>query len=184
MKYKCSKCIIPYCSVSCYKTHTCIESNTRLDIQKDFEFLEKVHRITDNAARVNRDAPYSNQKSRLVGLLSKLGIELKRMPITFTKSKSNKTYFRGQNIFWTISIDGELKHDVKGDTIMSSLGINLFIPKENSRANKLNLDRIDESLTLNQALKGRCILEYPEFSSKGNEFAVDVEKSTLNWPVN
>uniref|UniRef100_A0A8D1DTR1 Box C/D snoRNA protein 1 n=2 Tax=Sus scrofa TaxID=9823 RepID=A0A8D1DTR1_PIG len=109
-KYRCPRCMRHSCSLPCVKKHkadlTCngvrdktayvsIQQFTEMNLLSDYRFLEDVARTADH---ISRDAflkrPISNKHMYFMkNRARKQGIDLKLLPIGFTKRKENSTFF-------------------------------------------------------------------------------------------
>uniref|UniRef100_A0A8C3X1M5 Box C/D snoRNA protein 1 n=1 Tax=Catagonus wagneri TaxID=51154 RepID=A0A8C3X1M5_9CETA len=109
-KYRCPRCMRYSCSLPCVKKHkaelTCngvrdktayvsIQQFTEMNLLSDYRFLEDVARTADH---ISRDAflkrPISNKHMYFMkNRARKQGINLKLLPIGFTKRKENSTFF-------------------------------------------------------------------------------------------
>ncbi|XP_066857337.1 box C/D snoRNA protein 1 [Anser cygnoides] len=122
-KYRCPRCMKYSCSLSCVKKHklalSCngvrdktsfisVNEFTDLNLLSDYRFLEDVGRTADAAARdlsvhrptTNKFINYLRNRAR------RHNINLKTLPIGFTKRKENSTIFnkKEQKFYWHLKL--------------------------------------------------------------------------------
>ncbi|XP_069837662.1 box C/D snoRNA protein 1 [Dendropsophus ebraccatus] len=122
-KYKCPRCLKFSCSLPCVKKHkvdvTCsgvrdktafVPLNTFGDIHllSDYRFLEDAGRVADAALRdaliprqtTNKFLNYLKNRAR------RQGIDLKLLPVGFSKRKANTTFFhkKEQRFYWHLKL--------------------------------------------------------------------------------
>ncbi|CAK6971376.1 box C/D snoRNA protein 1 isoform X2 [Scomber scombrus] len=109
-KYRCPACLTHSCSLLCVKKHkgdsgcSGVRNKTafvtlslfdEMTLLNDYRFLEDTGRFADGANRDNLiRTPRSTLKTKkLASNARKMNITLRFLPITFTKSKENSTFF-------------------------------------------------------------------------------------------
>ncbi|XP_063357269.1 box C/D snoRNA protein 1 [Pelmatolapia mariae] len=109
-KYRCPACLTHSCSLPCVKKHkevlgcsgvrnkTAFVTLSQFDemtLLSDYRFLEDTGRFADGATRDNLvQAPRVTVKSKkLASNARKMNITLRFLPITFSKSRENSTFF-------------------------------------------------------------------------------------------
>ncbi|XP_074524645.1 box C/D snoRNA protein 1 [Halichoeres trimaculatus] len=122
-KYRCPACLSHSCSLQCVKKHkadsgcsgvrnkTAFVTLSQFDemaLLSDYRFLEDTGRFADGA---NRDSlvrtPRSTMKAkRLAANARKMNITLRFLPVTFTKSRENSTFFlsKEQLFLWHVKL--------------------------------------------------------------------------------
>ena len=83
-KYKCPKCLIKYCSLSCFKTHTCI-SNAE-SVKKEDSLIESF--VKENKDSKTREQDKENQSHLLSTTDISLLLNHPDIKSTLTSSKS------------------------------------------------------------------------------------------------
>ncbi|KAM4722971.1 box C/D snoRNA protein 1 [Rhinophrynus dorsalis] len=122
-KYKCPRCMKYSCSLPCVKKHkTDISCNgvrdkvafvslskfNEINLLSDYRFLEDAGRLVDCAGR-DRLVPYQTSSKYLNYLKNrarKYSIDLKLLPIGFTKRRANSTFFqkKEQRFYWHLKL--------------------------------------------------------------------------------
>ncbi|XP_028260303.1 box C/D snoRNA protein 1 [Parambassis ranga] len=109
-KYRCPACLTHSCSLLCVKKHkedsscsgvrdkTAFVSLSQFDemaLLSDYRFLEDTGRFADGSARDGLiQTPRTTAKAKkLAASARKMNITLKFLPVTFTKSRENSTFF-------------------------------------------------------------------------------------------
>ncbi|GCC18727.1 hypothetical protein chiPu_0020873 [Chiloscyllium punctatum] len=122
-KYRCPRCLAYSCSLPCVKKHkavngcngvrdktafTPLSHFTEMHLLSDYRFLEDTGRLTDIA---NRDhtvhRPSTNKFLNIMkNRALKHNINLKLLPIGFTKRRENSTYFnkKEQMFYWHVKL--------------------------------------------------------------------------------
>ncbi|XP_056388479.1 box C/D snoRNA protein 1 [Hyla sarda] len=122
-KYKCPRCLKYSCSLPCVKKHkvdvTCsgvrdktafvpLSSFSDIHLLSDYRFLEDADRVADAAMR---DALLPRQTTNkfcnfLKNRARKQGIDLKLLPVGFSKRKANTTFFqkKEQRFYWHLKL--------------------------------------------------------------------------------
>ncbi|XP_047192914.1 N(G),N(G)-dimethylarginine dimethylaminohydrolase 1 isoform X2 [Scophthalmus maximus] len=122
-KYRCPACLTHSCSLVCVKKHkedsgcsgvrdkTAFVSLTQFDemaLLSDYRFLEDTGRFADGTTRDNLiRAPRTTFKAkRLAASGRKMNITLRFLPITFTKSRENSTFFlsKEKQFMWHLKL--------------------------------------------------------------------------------
>ncbi|XP_044157245.1 box C/D snoRNA protein 1 [Bufo gargarizans] len=122
-KYKCPQCLKYSCSLPCVKKHKVdvpcsgvrdktafvpLSTFSDLHLLSDYRFLEDAGRVADAAMRdamlprqtTNKFLNYMKNRAR------KLGIDMKLLPLGFTKRKTNSTFFhkKEQRFYWHLKL--------------------------------------------------------------------------------
>ncbi|KAM9762498.1 box C/D snoRNA protein 1 [Menidia menidia] len=109
-KYRCPACLKQSCSLLCVKKHkddsgcsgvrdkTAFVTLSHFDemaLLSDYRFLEDTGRFADGASRDNliRTPRNTFKAKRLASHARKMNITLRFLPVTFTKSRENSTFF-------------------------------------------------------------------------------------------
>ncbi|KAM8805774.1 box C/D snoRNA protein 1 [Eudromia elegans] len=122
-KYRCPRCMKYSCSLLCVKKHklalncngirdktafVAVNEFTDLNLLSDYRFLEDVGRTADAAARdVSVHRPTTNKFiNYLRNRARRHNINLKTLPIGFTKRKENSTIFnkKEQKFYWHLKL--------------------------------------------------------------------------------
>lgn len=122
-KYKCPACLTHTCSLLCVKKHkddsgcsgvrnkTAFVTLSHFDemtLLSDYRFLEDTGRFADGATRDNLiQAPRITLKAKkLAANARKMNITLRFLPVTFTKSKENSTFFftKEKQFMWHLKL--------------------------------------------------------------------------------
>ncbi|KAG7514120.1 hypothetical protein JOB18_025747 [Solea senegalensis] len=122
-KYRCPACLTHSCSLLCVKKHkedsgcsgvrdkTAYVSLSQFDemaLLNDYRFLEDTGRFADGATRDNLiRTPHSTFKmKRLAASARKMNMTLKFLPITFSKSRENSTFFlsKEKRFMWHLKL--------------------------------------------------------------------------------
>uniref|UniRef100_A0A8C5PSS9 Box C/D snoRNA protein 1 n=1 Tax=Leptobrachium leishanense TaxID=445787 RepID=A0A8C5PSS9_9ANUR len=122
-KYRCPRCLRYSCSLPCVKRHKVdtgctgvrdksqfvpIGGFNEMHLLSDYRFLEDAGRLVDGASRDRKLPRQSSSKylNFLKNRARKLDIELKILPIGFTKRRMNSTYFhrRDQRFYWHLKL--------------------------------------------------------------------------------
>uniref|UniRef100_A0A8C3TWM2 Box C/D snoRNA protein 1 n=1 Tax=Catharus ustulatus TaxID=91951 RepID=A0A8C3TWM2_CATUS len=120
-KYRCPRCMKYSCSLLCVKKHklalSCngvrdktafvsVNEFTDLNLLSDYRFLEDVGRTADAAAR--HCIVHSPATKRLLYCLRNkargCNIELKTLPVGFTKRRENSTTFNANKFYWHLKL--------------------------------------------------------------------------------
>ncbi|NXN97021.1 BCD1 protein, partial [Rhinopomastus cyanomelas] len=122
-KYRCPRCMKYSCSLLCVKKHklalSCngvrdktafvsVNEFTDLNLLSDYRFLEDIGRTADAAAR-NPIVHSPAARKHLFFLRNKArkcGIDLRTLPVVFTKRKENSTTFSGteKRFYWHLKL--------------------------------------------------------------------------------
>ena len=203
-KYRCPKCEQRTCSLVCVKKHK-LESDCDGIVEKtkfvklsdfdnmklisDFKFLENIKEFMDNSHR-----QLLNQANSGEWLVKKRCIDndtlLKLMPDTFTRSKTNKSCFKEDNIHWSVELifsDSATKilaHDISESTTVADViesyklisanyaeyrfvsGYYKDEPKvsyfvQAERFGANIFHKIDPAMPIKEMLKFKTVIEYP-----------------------
>ncbi|KAM9384250.1 box C/D snoRNA protein 1 isoform 1-T1 [Pholidichthys leucotaenia] len=109
-KYRCPACLKESCSLLCVKKHkedsgcsgvrnkvafVALSQFDEMVLLSDYRFLEDTGRFADGATRDNLiQAPRTTSKTKkLAAHARKMNITLRFLPVTFTKSRENSTFF-------------------------------------------------------------------------------------------
>ncbi|KAF3690647.1 Box C/D snoRNA protein 1 Zinc finger HIT domain-containing protein 6 [Channa argus] len=121
-KYRCPGCLTLSCSLICVKKHktdsgcggvrdkTAFVTLSQFDemaLLSDYRFLEDTGRFADGANRDNLvRAPRTTSKAkRLASNARKMNITLRFLPVTFTRSRENSTFFTKEKQFmWHLKL--------------------------------------------------------------------------------
>lgn len=122
-KYRCPACLTHSCSLPCVKKHkdvsgcsgvrnkTAFVTLSQFDemaLLSDYRFLEDTGRFADGATRDNLiQAPRTTLKSKkLASNARKMNITLRFLPVTFTKSRENSTFFftKEKRFLWHLKL--------------------------------------------------------------------------------
>ncbi|XP_010729260.1 box C/D snoRNA protein 1 [Larimichthys crocea] len=122
-KYTCPACLAHSCSLLCVKKHkedsgcSGIRNKTafltlshfdEMALLSDYRFLEDTGRFADGATRDDlvRTPRTTCKAKRLAANARKMNITLRFLPITFTKSKENSTFFlkNGKLFMWHLKL--------------------------------------------------------------------------------
>ncbi|XP_048395379.2 box C/D snoRNA protein 1 [Stegostoma tigrinum] len=122
-KYKCPRCLIYSCSLPCVKKHKAVDGCNgvrdktaftplshfnEMHLLSDYRFLEDVGRLADIANRDHTVHRPTTSKSLNVmkNRARKHNIDLKILPIGFTKRRENSTYFnkKEQMFYWHVKL--------------------------------------------------------------------------------
>uniref|UniRef100_A0A1A7XTV2 Box C/D snoRNA protein 1 n=1 Tax=Iconisemion striatum TaxID=60296 RepID=A0A1A7XTV2_9TELE len=122
-KYRCPACFTHTCSLLCVKKHKddsgcCgVRSKTKfvtlshfdeMALLSDYRFLEDTGRFADSATRDNliRTPRTTAKARRLAAHARKMNITLRFLPVTFTKSKENSTFFvqKEKRFLWHLKL--------------------------------------------------------------------------------
>ncbi|KAM4574783.1 box C/D snoRNA protein 1 [Fundulus diaphanus] len=122
-KYTCPACFKHTCSLLCVKKHkddsgcsgvrnkTAFVTLSHFDemaLLSDYRFLEDTGRFADGATRDNLiQAPRTTSKAKkLAAQARKMNITLRFLPVTFTKSKENSTFFltKDKKFLWHLKL--------------------------------------------------------------------------------
>ncbi|XP_053178773.1 box C/D snoRNA protein 1 isoform X2 [Scomber japonicus] len=122
-KYRCPACLTHSCSLLCVKKHkgesgcSGVRNKTafvtlslfdEMTLLNDYRFLEDTGRFADGANRDNLiRTPRSTLKTKkLAASARKMNITLRFLPITFTKSKENSTFFftKEKQFMWHLKL--------------------------------------------------------------------------------
>uniref|UniRef100_A0A1A8SN62 Box C/D snoRNA protein 1 n=1 Tax=Nothobranchius rachovii TaxID=451742 RepID=A0A1A8SN62_9TELE len=122
-KYRCPACLTHTCSLPCVKKHkddsgcSGVRSKTKfvtlshfdeMALLSDYRFLEDTGRFSDSATRDNliRTPRITAKARRLAAHARKMNITLRFLPVTFTKSKENSTFFiqKEKRFLWHLKL--------------------------------------------------------------------------------
>ncbi|KAM4739130.1 box C/D snoRNA protein 1 [Anableps anableps] len=122
-KYRCPACFTHTCSLLCVKKHkndsgcsgvrnkTAFVTLSHFDemtLLSDYRFLEDTGRFADGATRDNLiQAPRTTLKAKkLAAHARKMNITLRFLPVTFTKSKENSTFYltKEKRFLWHLKL--------------------------------------------------------------------------------
>ncbi|XP_008297806.1 box C/D snoRNA protein 1 [Stegastes partitus] len=122
-KYKCPACLTHSCSLLCVKKHkeasgcsgvrnkTAFVNLSHFDemtLLSDYRFLEDTGRFADGANRDNLiRAPHTTFKAKkLAASARKMNITLRFLPVSFTKSRENSTFFlnKEKQFLWHLKL--------------------------------------------------------------------------------
>lgn len=185
--FRCPGCDRRTCSLECYKEHkerfgckgrasvesyVAIEEYNEDNYRRDRAYIERLTEYAEDLGREGEqcadEQAWRRRKSMLERAAKKAGVEVKFLPLHFTRHKQNRTQVKGTGIIWTVEVvDGETKTymRVKDDTLMKEL-----LPEGAAEAT-LDLDKgaraaVNLEKTLREALEGHTIIEFPTFRVK------------------
>uniref|UniRef100_A0A8D0QIF8 Box C/D snoRNA protein 1 n=1 Tax=Sus scrofa TaxID=9823 RepID=A0A8D0QIF8_PIG len=204
-KYRCPRCMRHSCSLPCVKKHkadlTCngvrdktayvsIQQFTEMNLLSDYRFLEDVARTADH---ISRDAflkrPISNKHMYFMkNRARKQGIDLKLLPIGFTKRKENSTFFdkkvpddRTINEILRPYIDPEKSDPVIRQRlkayIRSQTGVQILMKVEHMQQNSVRYYELDPDKSLLDNLRSKVVIEYPTLHVVLKGHSVDLRAS-------
>ncbi|KAM9239289.1 box C/D snoRNA protein 1 [Leptosomus discolor] len=189
-KYRCPRCMKYSCSLLCVKKHklalscngvrdktafVAVNEFTDLNLLSDYRFLEDVGRTADAAAR-HATVHNAATKKLLYCLRNKArrcNIDLRTLPVGFTKRRENSTTFN-----FTVPDDKTLADilkpyidPVESDPVVCQRlkiytaspqsDVQILMKIENRRRNSIRYNELDASRSLLDNLKGKVIIEYP-----------------------
>lgn len=115
-KYKCPGCGKMSCGLECSRLHKNVfncsgkRDNTKYvrrseynvnNLQSDYEFLESVGRVTDNAIR-NQIPMRKQRPNKIIKVAHQKSINLRLMPDVMSRHKLNRTKIDKNTIQWTV----------------------------------------------------------------------------------
>ncbi|XP_070817316.1 box C/D snoRNA protein 1 isoform X2 [Chaetodon trifascialis] len=185
-KYRCPACLGHSCSLKCVKEHkeasgcsgvrnkTAFVTLSQFDemaLLNDYRFLEDTGRFADGAARDSliRTPRASLKAKRLAANARKMNITLRLLPITFTKSRENSTFFltKEKLFLWHLKLifpqsstefsQRRLKMYVR--TPFDH--VKVFMKAEGRKANSVRYHELDIHKSLRDNLSYKTLIEYP-----------------------
>uniref|UniRef100_A0A668V7B8 Box C/D snoRNA protein 1 n=1 Tax=Oreochromis aureus TaxID=47969 RepID=A0A668V7B8_OREAU len=162
-KYRCPACLTHSCSLPCVKKHkeasgcsgvrnkTAFVTLSQFDemtLLSDYRFLEDTGRFANGATRDNLvQAPRVTVKSKkLASNARKMNITLRFLPITFTKSRENSTFFLTKLKMY---VQARFDH------------VKVFMKVEGRKANAVRYHELDIEKSLRDNLSYKTLIEYP-----------------------
>ncbi|XP_030311222.1 box C/D snoRNA protein 1 [Calypte anna] len=202
-KYRCPRCMKYSCSLLCVKKHklalSCngvrdktafvpVNEFTDLNLLSDYRFLEDVGRTADAAAR--HPIVHSPSTKKLLYCLRnkarRCDIDLRTLPIGFTKRRENSTTFNfmEKKFYWHLKLifphchaeytlkgvpddktlvesDPVVCQRLKTYTMSPQSDVQILMKIENRKQNSIRYNELDASRSLLDNLKGKIIIEYP-----------------------
>ncbi|XP_069645235.1 box C/D snoRNA protein 1 isoform X2 [Haliaeetus albicilla] len=189
-KYRCPRCMKYSCSLLCVKKHklalSCngvrdktafisVNEFTDLNLLSDYRFLEDVGRTADAAARL--PTMHSPTTKKLLCCLRnkarKCNIDLRTLPVGFTKRRENSTTFNCmvpddktladilKPYIDPVESDPVVCQRLKIYTASPQSDVQILMKIENRKQNSIRYNELDASRSLLDNLKGKVIIEYP-----------------------
>ncbi|XP_071342517.1 box C/D snoRNA protein 1 [Trachinotus anak] len=122
-KYRCPACLTHSCSMVCVKKHkehsgcsgvrdksafVTLSQFDEMTLLSDYRFLEDTGRFADGATRdkLSRTPRSTLKAKRLAANARKMNITLRFLPVTFTKSRENSTFFlaKEKQFMWHLKL--------------------------------------------------------------------------------
>ncbi|XP_033874103.3 box C/D snoRNA protein 1 [Acipenser ruthenus] len=212
-KYRCPGCTKHSCSLPCVKRHKSesgcsgvrdkaafvpVGKFDEMNLLSDYRFLEDTGRLADGA---NRDAlihkPISNKFLRfLKSRARKFDLELKFLPIGFTKRKENTTFFnkRDNKFFWHLKLIFPQSHTeyvarrVPDDRTLDEI-LNLYIhptesdPTIRQKLKVYVLSSCTQKIFMKVENRKSNSLRYYELDSKKSLLENLKNKTVIEYPV-
>ncbi|XP_075471744.1 box C/D snoRNA protein 1 isoform X2 [Ascaphus truei] len=201
-KYRCPRCMKYSCSLSCVKQHktdvrcdgirdkaafVSISNFNEINLLSDYRLLEDAGRSADCAGRdLVLQWPTSN---KFLNYLKNRGrrhaIDLKILPIGFTKRRENSTFFNKK------VPDSKTLHEIlkayidpaESDPVirqrlkayvMCQSDVKVFMKVEQRQHSSIRYYELDSSKSLLENLKNKTIIEYPTLHVVLKEFMNDI----------
>ncbi|EMR11175.1 hypothetical protein PNEG_00769 [Pneumocystis murina B123] len=119
-KYRCPKCEIKICSMSCSRQHKMIKSCSGMfnpasflnkkelltiqSLDRDYNFLSNIESCLDRCVRNRMNLPSKNYALRLKKTIERNGIHYFISPRGMSRASQNKTFWdqKKKKLFWTI----------------------------------------------------------------------------------
>ncbi|XP_076578959.1 box C/D snoRNA protein 1 isoform X2 [Chaetodon auriga] len=185
-KYRCPACLAHSCSLKCVKKHkeasgcsgvrnkTAFVTLSQFDemaLLNDYRFLEDTGRFADGAARDNliRTPRASLKAKRLAANARKMNITLRLLPITFTKSRENSTFFltKEKLFLWHLKLifpqsSTEFSQRRLKMYVHTPFDhVKVFMKAEGRKANSVRYHELDIHKSLRDNLSYKTLIEYP-----------------------
>ncbi|XP_041862926.1 box C/D snoRNA protein 1 isoform X2 [Melanotaenia boesemani] len=189
-KYRCPSCHKHSCSLLCVKKHkddsgcsgvrnkTAFVTLSHFDemtLLSDYRFLEDTGRFADGATRDNLiRVPRSTFKAKRMAVHArKMNITLRFLPVTFTKSKENSTFFlpKVADTQTLMQILSPYIHPTDSDPVIRQKlkmyvnspfdHVKVFIKAEGRKANSVRYHELDIEKSLRDNLSYKTLIEYP-----------------------
>uniref|UniRef100_A0AAX7T0A1 Box C/D snoRNA protein 1 n=1 Tax=Astatotilapia calliptera TaxID=8154 RepID=A0AAX7T0A1_ASTCA len=186
-KYRCPACLTHSCSLPCVKKHkevsgcsgvrnkTAFVTLSQFDemaLLSDYRFLEDTGRFADGATRDNLvQAPRVTVKSKkLASNARKMNITLRFLPITFSKSRENSTFFltKEKLFLWHLKLifpqsSSEFtQRRVSDKQTLKQILTSYIHPTESDPVTRQKYHELDIEKSLRDNLSYKTLIEYPE----------------------
>ncbi|XP_042076602.1 box C/D snoRNA protein 1 isoform X3 [Haplochromis burtoni] len=185
-KYRCPACLTHSCSLPCVKKHkevsgcsgvrnkTAFVTLSQFDemaLLSDYRFLEDTGRFADGATRDNLvQAPRVTVKSKkLASNARKMNITLRFLPITFSKSRENSTFFltKEKLFLWHLKLifpqsSSEFtQRRVSDKQTLKQILTSYIHPTESDPVTRQKYHELDIEKSLRDNLSYKTLIEYP-----------------------
>uniref|UniRef100_A0A4W6FNP2 Box C/D snoRNA protein 1 n=1 Tax=Lates calcarifer TaxID=8187 RepID=A0A4W6FNP2_LATCA len=185
-KYRCPGCLTHSCSMLCVKKHkddsgcsgvrdkTAFVRLSQFDemaLLSDYRFLEDTGRFADGTTRDSLiRAPRTTMKAKkLAASARKMNITLRLLPITFTKSKENSTFFhtKEKRFMWHLKLifpqsSTEFSQRRVSDRQTLEQILTPYIhPTESDPVTRQKYHELDMQKSLRDNLSYKTLIEYP-----------------------
>ncbi|KAE8609356.1 hypothetical protein XENTR_v10011785 [Xenopus tropicalis] len=198
-KYKCPRCMKYSCSLPCVKKHktevNCsglrdkaafvpMSKFNEINLLSDYRFLEDTSRLVDCGARDRLFPRHTSNKylNLLKNRARRHNIDLKILPIGFTKRRVNSTFFhkKEQRFYWHLKLIFPQSHaEYTEKRVPDNKILNTILEKYIDSANSDPVIRqrfyeLDPSESLLKNLENKTVIEYPTLYVVLMEFTSDI----------
>ncbi|XP_048458103.1 box C/D snoRNA protein 1 [Rhincodon typus] len=189
-KYKCPRCLTYSCSLPCVKKHKAVDGCNgvrdktaftplshfnEMHLLSDYRFLEDIGRLADIANRDHTVHRPTTSKSLNImkNRARKHNIDLKILPIGFTKRRENSMYFNKKvpssktlqellkKYVDPVEADPVIRQKLKVYTMVSLSELRIFMKVENQKHNSIRYYKLNSAQSLTENLSHKTIIEYP-----------------------